>query len=75
MVVGSNPAEDTLMPVISKRKLKSFLHAEALAREFRHQVALNFRNEQAMFSHLEKWMRVTGKIKYDRPAPKAPKIK
>ena len=59
------------MPEISSRKLKSYQRAEIVARELRHQLA-NARlfselDTARLFKAVSNWMKVTGKIVYDRP--------
>ena len=43
--------------------------AELVCREVRHQIAESgiVHDAQAVFKHLEKWMRVAKKVKYKRP--------
>ena len=63
------------MPEISKRKIESYKRAEAVAQAARiylqncHKLHPN-----DLLEHVLHWMKVTGKVKYDKPNP-APKIK
>lgn len=59
---------------ISKRRMQSLLRAEAVAQELRYQFSAHLNWDSLRLSdHLQNWMRVTGKQKYERPAP-APKL-
>ena len=59
------------MPVISKRKLKSYKRAEMLSQEVRRQFSSigMRRDENQICEFLIYWMKVTGNIKYEVPAP------
>ena len=56
---------------IAKRKYKSLLRAEEVARELRDQLAHNYARNgldmNRLLAFVERWMRVTGNIKYIRP--------
>lgn len=55
---------------LSRRKLRSYTLAERTCRELRYQLTHAGRwDANALFDHLFRWMRVTGKIKYERPTP------
>jgi hypothetical protein len=62
------------MPEISKRKLESYKRAEKVCRELRHLISNRGINElpedSRLVDDLLSWMRVTGKIKYERPKTK-----
>lgn len=54
---------------ISKRKLESYKRAEAVAQELRFQIANNMNSDNEILADLViKWMRTTGKEKFNRPA-------
>lgn len=58
------------MPEISKRKLESYKRAEAVAQAARiylqncHKLQPN-----ELLEHVLHWMKVTGKVKYEKPLP------
>ena len=54
--------------LVSRRKMKSYERAEIVCRELRYQLAHASRwNPALLTKRLQKWMQVTGKIKYDCP--------
>ncbi len=62
------PESGPLPTVSSHRKLKSYQRAEELARELRYQLSHASHWDGDKIGHyLLKWMRVTGKICYERP--------
>ncbi len=63
------------MPEISKRKLESYKRAEAVAQVARKYLQnCHKENPNELLEHVLHWMKVTGKVKYEKPKP-APKIK
>ena len=65
------------MPTISKRKLESYKRAEVIARAMRYQISnTTYHNGRPMYplsdssilDMIINWMKVTGKIKYERPS-------
>ena len=57
-----------LMKPLSKRKLKSYQRAEAVAQEMRYALAHRRYDEQRVFKLVESWMKVTGSnVCYSRP--------
>jgi len=55
------------MKINNKRKESRDKCAEALCQEVRYQIANNFRDEPRLYRLLIKWMKVSGKSKYERP--------
>jgi hypothetical protein len=56
------------MPEISKRKLESYRRAEAVAQAARKYLQ-NCHSEMPneLLEHVLHWMKVTGKVKYEKP--------
>jgi hypothetical protein len=53
---------------LSRRKMKSYERAEIVCRELRYQLAHANRWDPALLTkRLQRWMQVTGKVKYDCP--------
>ena len=53
---------------LSKRKLKSYKRAELVCRELRHQLEhTSYWDGNTLCKYLQKWMQVTGDVKYVRP--------
>ncbi len=55
---------------MSKRKEESNKKAEIVCRELRWQIANSKIDEAILFDLLLDWMKVTGKIKYEKPTVK-----
>ena len=53
---------------ISKRKIESYKRAEKVCQELRYQLAMACREDmKSVFDYLNRWMKVTGEVKYNRP--------
>ncbi len=56
------------MPEISKRKLESYKRAEAVAQEARRFLQVCHKESpDELLEHVLHWMKVTGKVKYEKP--------
>ncbi len=53
---------------VSKRKMESYKRAEMVCQELRYQFSIACREDMnSVIDYLIHWMKVTGKIKNDRP--------
>ena len=53
---------------VSKRKMESYKRAEMVCQELRYQISIAGREDMdSIMKYLFQWMKVTGKIKNDRP--------